>query len=104
METNERNDIYNFYKKQYVSGIILFRVSSRYYESYGSDAQILYELASRYNFQAWLEDGGCRIEEKQCAVVMNAGISVHIISHIDKDGNFALPKVNQIIQDQLDDY
>lgn len=100
---------YEFYKRQYPGGVILFHVSNGYY-AFEDDAfvvadvdgySVLYNREEHYHWYDFHQDE----LETMCYKLRNiAQISVTIVDYRNSQGSFDVPKVKQILQDMEDDY
>ncbi len=96
---------YQFYKKEY-AGIILFHVGKNY-ETYLDDALCLWEILlpgtehqDRNSMYRFPENKLMDVLQK----LQDTGLSVHIIEYRNANGEFAIPKVKQILDDMEADY
>lgn len=99
-------EAYDFYKKEYAFGLVLFHVGSNY-EAYFEDAVCLGKVlkipAITINdipVFAFKE----KMLERIMSLLIQNKVAVHIIEYRDEDGNFSYPKVKQILNDMEADY
>lgn len=103
-------EAYDFYKRQYGCGIILFHIGQEYM-AFKEDAMIVANLLEPRCIELPLVDdipaysfNQDLLDEMVEILYGKYGISFTIIEYRDENGSYCLPKVKQILQDIEDDY
>lgn len=99
-------DAYKFYKRTHANSLLLFHVGSRY-EACEEDAV---KLSEKCGYLLLEKDGIklCGFPDNEVSEVMvrlsSDSVNMYIVEYRDDCGNFAIPKVKQIMEDIEADY